>query len=265
MGMKLGLAVASTSVLSLLTLAVPVTAGTEPPASEPAAETIPDTTAPPAVAQPATIDVGAAPRTPVAPTTTEAGATESPTTTTEPPAVAGGAEVDAAPSALPQRSASQTVINPPPPPPPPPTTQPPFGALPLNSGTGRRIVYSKSQQMVWAVNSSGTVIKSHLVSGKRLWCDPRVGTYRVFSRSRYTFSLDNPSIIWGYMVRFTKGCNGGNIGFHEIPLNSKTGYRLQSVSQLGRPLSGGCVRQSIPDAIWMWNWAYIGTKVVVLG
>jgi lipoprotein-anchoring transpeptidase ErfK/SrfK len=39
---------------------------------------------------------------------------------------------------------------------------------------------------------------------------------------------------------------------------------VQSVSQLGQPLSGGCVRQSTPDAIWMWNWAYIGTKVVVL-
>jgi lipoprotein-anchoring transpeptidase ErfK/SrfK len=39
---------------------------------------------------------------------------------------------------------------------------------------------------------------------------------------------------------------------------------LQSESQLGQPLSGGCVRQSTSDAIWTWNWAYLGTKVVVL-
>ncbi len=34
--------------------------------------------------------------------------------------------------------------------------------------------------------------------------------------------------------------------------------------QLGLPLSGGCVRQSTADAQWVWNWAYIGTVVVVL-
>ena len=146
--------------------------------------------------------------------------------------------------------------------PPPPPTQA-FG-LPFNSGSGRRAVYSKSAQKVWVVNSDGVVIKTHLVSGRRLWCDPRPGEYRVFSRSRYTFSLSNPDIIWGYMVRFTKGCQGGNIGFHEIPTNKTTGRKVQSISQLGTPLSGGCVRQALPDAQWMWNWAYVGTKVVVL-
>ena len=145
--------------------------------------------------------------------------------------------------------------------PPPPTLA--FG-LPLNSGTGRRAVYSKSAQQVWAVDSNGTVIKTHRVSGRRLWCDPKPGTYAVFSRSRYTFALSNPDIIWGYMVRFTKGCNGGNIGFHEIPTNKTTGYKVQSISQLGTPLSGGCVRQALPDAQWMWDWASVGTKVVVL-
>ena len=29
-------------------------------------------------------------------------------------------------------------------------------------------------------------------------------------------------------------------------------------------LSGGCVRQTTDDAIWMWNWAGLGTTVVVL-
>ena len=79
-----------------------------------------------------------------------------------------------------------------------------------------------------------------------------------------TFAIQNPSIIWGYMVRFAKGCRNGNIGFHEIPTNKNTGRKVQSISQLGTPLSGGCVRQGLSDAIWMWNWAYVGTKVVVL-
>ena len=146
--------------------------------------------------------------------------------------------------------------------PPPPPTLPPAWQLPANSGTGRRVVYSKSLQRVWAVDEFGVVIKKHLVSGKQTPNDPRPGTYHVWSRSRWTFALQNPTITWGYMVRFAKGAQGGNIGFHEIPY--QYGRPVQSVSQLGVPLSGGCVRQSTPDAIWMWNWAQIGTKVVVL-
>jgi lipoprotein-anchoring transpeptidase ErfK/SrfK len=153
----------------------------------------------------------------------------------------------------------------PPPPPttttlPPPTTIPEW-VLPANSGAGRRIVYSKTRQRLWAIDSDGTLLKTHLVSGKLKWCDPRVGEHRVYSRSRYTNSIQNPAVKWGYMVRFAKGCSGGNIGFHEIP--KKYGVPLQSIWQLGTPLSAGCVRQATSDAIWIWNWAWVGTKVVV--
>ena len=63
------------------------------------------------------------------------------------------------------------------------------------------------------------------------------------------------------MVRFATGGNGGNIGFHDIPY--QYGNPVQSIAQLGQALSGGCVRQAVDDAIWMWNWADIGTVVVV--
>jgi lipoprotein-anchoring transpeptidase ErfK/SrfK len=143
----------------------------------------------------------------------------------------------------------------------PPSTAAPT-ELPFDSGSGRRAVYSKSRQRVWAVESDGTVVKTHRVSGKLKSCDPTPGTYSVFSRSRYTNSIQKPSIKWGYMIRFTTGCQGGNIGFHEIP--TEFGTPVQTIAQLGQPLSGGCVRQATDDAIWMWNWAGVGTKVVVL-
>jgi peptidoglycan hydrolase-like protein with peptidoglycan-binding domain len=132
--------------------------------------------------------------------------------------------------------------------------------LPANSGTGRRIVYSRAQQRVWAVEADGRVVKTHLISG-RLY-EPYAGTYSVYSRSMYTYSVADPDVKWRYMVRFAYGPGGGRIGFHEIP--TRFGVPLQSESQLGQPLSGGCVRQSTADAIWTWNWAYLGTKVVVL-
>jgi peptidoglycan hydrolase-like protein with peptidoglycan-binding domain len=137
---------------------------------------------------------------------------------------------------------------------------PPATALPENSGSGRRIVYSRAQQRIWAVDANGVVVKTHRVSGRLF--EPYRGTYHVYSRSLYTNSITDPSIRWMYMVRFAYGPQGGRIGFHEIP--NRNGVPLQSSEQLGLPLSGGCVRQSTADARWVWNWAYIGTKVVVL-
>ena len=132
--------------------------------------------------------------------------------------------------------------------------------VPANSGSGRRVVYSRAQQRVWAIEADGTVVKTHLVSG-RLY-EPYAGTYSVYSRSMYTYSTENPNVKWRYMVRFAYGPGGGRIGFHEIP--NKNGVPMQAYSQLGQPLSGGCVRQTTADAIWMWDWAQLGTTVVVL-
>ena len=141
---------------------------------------------------------------------------------------------------------------------------PPEEMLPENSGTGRRVVYSNSAMRVWAVEDDGTVVKTHRVSGKDGLPSP--GEYTVWSRSLYTYSAANPSIRWQYMVRFAWTPRGGNIGFHEIPRDcGKPGCPLmQTEEQLGESLSGGCVRQAQDDAIWMWEWAQLGTKVVVL-
>jgi len=144
------------------------------------------------------------------------------------------------------------------PPPPPPWELPP------NSGTGRRVVYSKTNQWVWAIEADGRIVKDHVVSGRRTWDQPLPGEYRVFSRSGFTCNIKNPSLCWRYMVRFTVGPDGDNIGFHEIPIDRSSGEPVQGEWQLGEPLSGGCVRQATADALFIWNFAPIGTKVVVL-
>lgn len=136
--------------------------------------------------------------------------------------------------------------------------------VPANSGEGRRIVYSNHFQRIWAFDDNGELVKTHRVSGKE--AEPGPGTYTVWSRSFATFAEHNPTIRWNYMVRFAKTRNGGNIGFHEIPTQCVNGscWKSQTVEQLGHKLSGGCLRQSTADAIWIWNWATIGTKVVVV-
>ncbi|HYX44368.1 MAG TPA: L,D-transpeptidase [Acidimicrobiales bacterium] len=157
------------------------------------------------------------------------------------------------------------VLTPPPPPPPPPAPAPldtaapaPPGTqgLPEGSGSGRRVVYSNSQQRVWLVEEDGRIDRSYLVSGKI--GEPPPGTYEVFSRSRHA-RRDN--VTMEYMVRFVDGPRY-DTGFHAIPVR-RNGTPIQSEADLGTARSHGCVRQSVPDAAYLWDWAPLGTKVVV--
>ena len=132
--------------------------------------------------------------------------------------------------------------------------------LPANSGTGRRVVYDRSQQRVWAVEADGTVVKSHAGVGPPARA-LRGHVLRVLALDVHVLDRQ-PGREVALHGPLRLRAQGGRIGFHEIP--TKFGVPLQSESQLGQPLSGGCVRQSTPDAQWMWDWAQVGTKVVVL-
>ena len=132
-------------------------------------------------------------------------------------------------------------------------------ALPEDSGTGRRAVFSESRQRVWIVGSDGRVTRTYLVSGSTL-DNLEPGTYEVYSRSRWAVGIDDSGVM-EHFVRFTRGPSGAAIGFHSIP--TKDGEPLQTLRQLGTPQSHGCIRQKKPDAIAMWEFADIGTTVVV--
>ena len=99
--------------------------------------------------------------------------------------------------------------------------------LPADSGAGRRVVFSESAQRVW-LNAIGV---------------DDSGTMR-------------------YFVRFTQGDAGAAIGFHDIPVDE--GGRVQTVAELGTPTSHGCIRQRRADARAMWDFAGLGTTVVVV-
>jgi lipoprotein-anchoring transpeptidase ErfK/SrfK len=146
----------------------------------------------------------------------------------------------------------------------PPTTAPPtdLNTIPPNSGTGQRIIYSNSGERVWLVDGNGNLIRAFLVSGKK--GVPTPGTYHVMSQSRYTQSkFVTPVIHMEYMTRFAISPNKKNtIGFHAIP--SREGVPMQTPAQLGTFQSGGCVRMLADNAIFIFNWATVGTKVVVL-
>jgi len=132
--------------------------------------------------------------------------------------------------------------------------------VPIKSGTGRRIVYANRQQRVWVINADNEVLRTFPVSG--MLGQPGNGTFSVFSKSPTSFSPEFAGVTFRFMTRFAIGRNGGNIGFHEIPIrNSKP---MQTVDELGAFKGSGCLRSSTQDALFIYRWATLGTKVVVV-
>ena len=131
-------------------------------------------------------------------------------------------------------------------------------ALPAGSGDGRRVVFSEGQQRVWLVDAREEVQHTYLVSGS-VYDNLEPGTYEVYSRSEQAWGIDDSGTM-KYFVRFAQGDNAA-IGFHDIPVDD--GEPVQSVNELGTPLSHGCIRQRRADAKRLWAFAPLGTTVVV--
>ncbi|RLE26688.1 MAG: hypothetical protein DRJ50_00325 [Actinobacteria bacterium] len=132
--------------------------------------------------------------------------------------------------------------------------------LPDNSGSGRRVVYDRAGQRVWAVAEDGEIIRSWLVSGSK-YSNEQPGTHTVYSRSDMSTAWNGQAWL-PQMIRYQK-TEIGNIGFHAIPLHVSDNSIYQTSDELGTRLSGGCQRQANEDAAFMWAFAPVGTTIVV--
>jgi hypothetical protein len=131
--------------------------------------------------------------------------------------------------------------------------------LPEGSGSGKRVVFSESRQRVWLVDDDENVVRTYLVSGS-VYDNLEPGAFNVYSRSEDAWGVDDSGSM-KYFVRFTQGDSGAAIGFHDIPV--KDGQLAQTEAQLGTPTSHGCIRQRRSDAIALWEFAPLGTSVIV--
>jgi len=138
------------------------------------------------------------------------------------------------------------------------SAKPAADALPSGSGAGRRVVFAIGKQRVWLVDGDDRITSTYKVSGS-VTDNLRPGEYHVYSRSRWAVGVDDSGVMQ-YFVRFAHGPHAA-IGFHTIP--TKNSRPLQTVAQLGTPQSHGCIRQATPDAIRLWDFAPVGTQVVV--
>ena len=133
-------------------------------------------------------------------------------------------------------------------------------AVPKGSGSGRRIVFDQSEQRVWLIDADDRTERTYLVSGSKHE-NLRPGHYRVQSKTRHATAFDGSGTM-EYFVRFATGFSEP-IGFHSVPKDNR-GLLEQTKEQLGTRLSAGCVRQWLPDAIALWEFAPVGTPVVVV-
>ena len=92
-----------------------------------------------------------------------------------------------------------------------------------------------------------------------------VGTFKVFSQSAQAVYSPNPNERMRWMTRFTKGRQGGNIGFHGIPYKVTKSGEIPFPTPLGiAPSSHGCIRMRVADAKWLFHNMNIGTVVSVV-
>ncbi len=140
------------------------------------------------------------------------------------------------------------------------TSGPDAPPLPANSGSGKRVVYDRAGQRVWAVDKNDRVIRSWLVSGSK-YNNEVPGKHVVFSRSEVSTAWNGKALL-PHMIRYTK-TKIGAIGFHGIPRHVSDGSKYEQDTELGTRLSGGCTRQADLDADFMWDFAQIGTTVIV--
>lgn len=136
---------------------------------------------------------------------------------------------------------------------------PEFPELPIDSGRGRRVVFDQSQQRVWLVASDGDTRRSYLVTGSR-YDNLRPGTYQVNSKNRVARTYRGGG-TFEYFVKFAQGRTSA-IGFHAVTkLNN--GRFVYARDDLGTARTPGCVEALPSDAKALWQFAPVGTPVVV--
>ena len=110
---------------------------------------------------------------------------------------------------------------------------------------------------MWLVEANGVVSHTFLVSGRHGL--PSVGVHQVYSKVPSSPSGD---LTLPWTLRFAISSSGNPIDIHGIPLRPD-GSPIEPDSLLGTPQSHGCIRMKQSDAEFVWNWAEVGTTVVV--
>ena len=143
-----------------------------------------------------------------------------------------------------------------------------FWECPLGSDTGEMpaslLLVEDDEQRVYVFSPTRRLIATLPVSTGLDDSTP-TGSFRVFSKSEQAFYAPNPGERMKWMVRFTRGRQGDNIGFHGIPYRVTSAGNIPIPTPVGiKPVSHGCIRTRDIEAQWLFENMPIGTPVRVV-
>jgi lipoprotein-anchoring transpeptidase ErfK/SrfK len=122
--------------------------------------------------------------------------------------------------------------------------------------TGKYIdIGLKYQNMV--IFENGKAIGAHIISSGKRGMETPTGQFSIQNKTPRAWSKKY-ALFMPYWMAFLPS---GSMGIHELP-EWPGGYK-EGANHLGTPVSHGCVRLGVGDAKEVYNWAEIGTPVII--
>ena len=132
------------------------------------------------------------------------------------------------------------------------------GTKPVARGA-KKVVVDISEQRCWRYQGE-ELLNTWRCSTARKGYGTRTGTFRVQSKLRKAYGS-----TWDIWMPYWLGIywsGSTENGFHGLPWNASTGSRTWS-GLVGTPITYGCVMLNDGPMKTLWNWADIGTKIVI--
>lgn len=129
-----------------------------------------------------------------------------------------------------------------------------LGASEIGLGSAATIAQAKTVN--WQKPSQKKALYTMVCSTGIYNSTPR-GTFHIQNRGKsfYNKSSKEGAKYW------TSWLYNGIYLFHTVPTNKKGKYIKSEAKKLGKPVSHGCIRLTIPDAYWIYKKVPRGTKV----
>lgn len=121
---------------------------------------------------------------------------------------------------------------------------------------GKYIDVNLSTQIM-TIFENGKVLDSFLISSGKRGMDTPKGEHQIYNKHPRPWSKKY-GLFMPYWMAIT---SSGQFGIHELP-EWPGGYK-EGQNHLGIPVSHGCMRLGVGPAKFVYNWAEIGTKVIV--
>lgn len=119
----------------------------------------------------------------------------------------------------------------------------------------QEIIIDTSKQILTATLRDIPLANFPVSTGKKSYETPK-GEFFVNNKALRAWSK-----TYGLWMPYWLSFIGSQYGIHELP--EWPGGLKEGQNHLGTPVSHGCVRLGVGTAKWLYNWANIGTKVIV--